>query len=77
MGAISCFANCPQIQIWFPTERLGRISSRISRPWRMQSLIIWAQPNQRMKLSIRGGHSWLNGSFLIVAAANRSLCAFR
>jgi len=35
------------------------------------------RPNQRMKLTARGGHFWRNGSFLIVAAAGCSLCAFR
>ena len=34
-------------------------------------------PNQRMKLSHRGGHFWWNGFFLIVAAPARSLCAIR
>ena len=38
-------------------------------------------PNQRMKLARRGGHPWWNAqwkrSFLIVAAAPRSLCAVR
>jgi hypothetical protein len=38
-------------------------------------------PNMRMKLSCRAGHSWWNAqgkpSFLIVAAAPRSLCAIR
>jgi hypothetical protein len=34
-------------------------------------------PNQRMKLSRRSGHFWWNKSFLIVAAAPRSLCAIR
>ena len=38
-------------------------------------------PNQRMKLSRRGGHPWWNAqgklSFLIVAAPARSLCAIR
>jgi hypothetical protein len=35
------------------------------------------RPNQRMKLSARGGHIGRNRSFLIVAAAGCSLCAFR
>ena len=34
-------------------------------------------PNQRMKLSWRGGRLKENGSFLIAAAAPRSLCASR
>jgi hypothetical protein len=43
----------------------------------------WATPlpNQRMKLSRRGGHLWWNAQgrpvFLIVAAPPRSLCAIR
>ena len=40
-----------------------------------------ALPNQRMKLSRRGGHLWWYAqgklSFLIVAAPARSLCAIR
>ena len=36
-----------------------------------------AQPNQRMKLSWRGGRPKRNGSVLIAAAAPRSLCAIR
>jgi hypothetical protein len=32
-------------------------------------------PNQRMKLSWRGGHLKGKGSILMVAAAPRSLCA--
>ena len=35
------------------------------------------QPNKRMKLSCRSGHSWWNKSFLLVAAPARSLCAIR
>jgi hypothetical protein len=42
---------------------------------------IETRPNQRMKLSRRGGHFWWNAqgkpSFLIVAAPARSLCAIR
>jgi hypothetical protein len=38
-------------------------------------------PNQRMKLSRRGGHPWWYAqgrlSFLIMAAPPRSLCAIR
>jgi hypothetical protein len=34
-------------------------------------------PNQRMKLSARGGRSVGKGSFLSAAAAGRSLCASR
>ena len=34
-------------------------------------------PNQRMKLSWRGGRSKGNSSVLIAAAAPRSLCAIR
>jgi hypothetical protein len=34
-------------------------------------------PNQRIKLSRRGGHSWWNWFVLIVAAPPRSLCAIR
>ena len=34
-------------------------------------------PNQRMKLSWRGGRSKGKGSILITAAAPRSLCAIR
>jgi hypothetical protein len=36
-----------------------------------------AQPNQRMKLSARGGRVIGNRSVLIAAAAGRSLCAIR
>jgi hypothetical protein len=35
------------------------------------------RPNQRMKLSRRGGHMKQNWSVLIVAASTRSLCAIR
>jgi hypothetical protein len=34
-------------------------------------------PNQRMKLSCRGGHMKWKESVLIVAAPARSLCAIR
>jgi hypothetical protein len=34
-------------------------------------------PNQRMKLSPRGGRLKGSGSILIAAAAGRSLCAIR
>jgi len=34
-------------------------------------------PNQRMKLSWRGGRLKGNGSIVIAAAAPRSLCAIR
>ena len=34
-------------------------------------------PNQRMKLPRRSGHIWWYRSFLMVAAATRSLCAIR
>jgi hypothetical protein len=34
-------------------------------------------PNQRLKLAARGGHSGRKSVVLIVAAANRSLSAFR
>jgi len=34
-------------------------------------------PNQRMKLSWRGGRVKGNGSILLAAAAPRSLCAIR
>ena len=36
-----------------------------------------ALPNQRMKLSPRGGHFCRKTSVLFVAAAGRSLCAIR
>jgi hypothetical protein len=36
-----------------------------------------ALPNQRMKLSCRGGHSCRKKSVLSVAAPARSLCAIR
>jgi hypothetical protein len=35
------------------------------------------RPNQRMKLSRRGGHMKQNWSVLIVAASTHSLCAIR
>jgi hypothetical protein len=35
------------------------------------------RPNQRMKLPRRGGHLKRNKSFLMAAAAPRSLCAIR
>ena len=34
-------------------------------------------PNQRMKLTARGGRVKRNGSFLSAAATGCSLCAFR
>ena len=36
-----------------------------------------ARPNQRLKLSARGGHFGRNSIVLIVAAAGRSLSAIR
>ncbi len=36
-----------------------------------------ARPNQRMKLSARGGRLIWNGVYLSAAAAGRSLCAIR
>ena len=57
-----------------------------NRPWRRAScggkprcwhLRLRVQPNQRMKLSWRGGRLKGNGSLLIAAAAPRSLCAIR
>jgi hypothetical protein len=38
---------------------------------------VWVQPNQRMKLSRRGGHTCRTKSVLSVPAAPRSLCASR
>ena len=42
----------------------------------VEVLVMW-RPNQRMKLSWRGGRSKGNRSILMAAAAPRSLCAIR
>jgi hypothetical protein len=43
----------------------------------MVSICVDMLPNQRMKLSWRGGRVKGNGSLLMAAAAPRSLCAIR
>jgi hypothetical protein len=40
-------------------------------------MLTTAQPNQRMKLTARGGHVGRKEFILSVAAAGCSLCAFR
>jgi hypothetical protein len=39
--------------------------------------MVKARPNQRMKLTARGGCLQENDVFIAAAAAGRSLCAFR
>ena len=40
-------------------------------------MLVWAQPNLRLKLSWCGARLKGNASFLMAAAAPRSLCAIR
>jgi len=58
-----------------PRQRPLRSSMLAPALTRVRRASATAAPNQRIKVSCRGGR--LNGSLLIAAAAPRSLCAIR
>ena len=78
----------PWEKVLFPTSSISSFmrSRRLnvvaldrttSYAWSMATALRVAQPNQRLKLSARGGRVIKNWSILSAAAAGRSLSAFR